>query len=274
MPEYRFRTRPGSPDGVSPPTSPVQPVADLRNIPPAPPSEKPPTPKRHGQARLVVGVLAIIAVAVTAWWFLVHLPASQPTSALVASGIAEADEALISPEVSGRLVAVSVVEGQTVQAGDLLASLDDSLVQLQLRQSDPATVEQLKLQLTKYRLVAPTSGVVTHVAMKVGEVALPGETVVAVADLARLKVTVYVPESDLGKVHAPQPVQVTADPFPSRVFDGVVTSINQQAEFTPRNVQTRNDRLNLMFGVNLLVDNPDDALKPGMPVDVTFPESS
>ena len=63
---------------------------------------------------------------------------------------------------------------------------------------------------------------------------------------------------------------VTADPFPSQTFHGMVTSINQRAEFTPRNIQTQRDRLNLVFGVKVQVDNPAYALKPGMPIDATF----
>ena len=67
-----------------------------------------------------------------------------------------------------------------------------------------------------------------------------------------------------------QEVAVTADPFPGRSFSGVVTSTNQRAEFTPRNVQTQRDRLNLVFGVKIRVDNPRGELKPGMPADATF----
>lgn len=80
----------------------------------------------------------------------------------------------------------------------------------------------------------------------------------------------YVREADLGRVWVGQQLQVVADSYPEQAFLGIVTSINEQAEFTPRNVQTRSDRLNLVFGVQATVDNVDDALKPGMSVDVTF----
>ena len=86
-----------------------------------------------------------------------------------------------------------------------------------------------------------------------------------VADLSTLKLTAWVLERDLGKVSVGQVVQVTADPFPGKTFGGLVTSINTQAEFTPRNVQTQTDRLNLVFGVNMHVDNVDGLLKAGMP---------
>jgi multidrug resistance efflux pump len=106
--------------------------------------------------------------------------------------------------------------------------------------------------------------------MHTGEVVSPGQTVVSVDDLTSLKLTAYVFERDLGRVQVGQEVAVTADPFGARTFRGVVTSTNPRAEFTPRNVQTQADRLNLVFGVKVRVNNADGALKPGMPADATF----
>jgi HlyD family secretion protein len=147
------------------------------------------------------------------------------------------------------------------------------MAQLQVVQAvDPAARRQFELQAAKYVLRAPLSGVVTRVPMRPGEVIGAGQTVLAVADLSELKLTVYVPEAQLGHVRLGQRVNVAADPFPGRLFDGQVSSINQRAEFTPRNVQTQRDRLNLVFGVKARVHNADGALKPGMPVDATFVE--
>ncbi|HMN30540.1 MAG TPA: efflux RND transporter periplasmic adaptor subunit, partial [Caldilineaceae bacterium] len=130
--------------------------------------------------------------------------------------------------------------------------------------------QRLDVQADQYILRSPISGVITNVPTHVGEVASPGETIATVADLSVLKLTAYVLERDLGQVRIGQEVSIAADPFPGRTFRGVVTATNPRAEFTPRNVQTKADRLNLVFGVRVLVDNPDGALKPGMPVDVTF----
>jgi multidrug resistance efflux pump len=182
----------------------------------------------------------------------------------------EADEVLVGTEVAGRIVEL-VQEGQAVSAGDLVARLDDSLLQIQLRQADLATRQRLEVQAEDYLLRSPISGIITRVPMHRGEVVSPGQAVATVADLTILKLTVYVLERDLGQVQVGQQVAVTADPFGARTFRSVVTSTNPRAEFTLRNVQTRRDRLNLVFGVNLLVDNPDGALKPGMPADASFP---
>lgn len=215
-------------------------------------------------------LLLATVLAVSTWlgstiWQLNRVPGP-----LAASGTIEADEVLVASEVAGRILALPVEEGARVRAGDVVAALDDSLLRLQFTQVDPAAQRQLDIQLDKYALRAPSDGVVTRVPARIGEVALPGQPLVAFADLRRLKVTVYVLERDLGQVRVGQAVLVTADPFPGRSFHGTVTSINQRAEFTPRNVQTQRDRLNLVFGVKLRVDNPEYALKPGMPVDATF----
>jgi HlyD family secretion protein len=177
---------------------------------------------------------------------------------------------LIGAEVAGRIVEL-IQEGDNVDADQVVAKLDDSLIQLQMRQADTLHLQQLQIIADRYQLQSPISGVVTRVPMHVGEVTTPGQTVAAVSDLSRLDLTVYVLERDLGRVQVGQEVIVTVDPFPDREFHGVVTSTNQRAEFTPRNVQTQADRLNLVFGVKVRVDNPDGTLKPGMPADATFP---
>lgn len=217
----------------------------------------------------VILLLVLLLLGVSIWWA-VHTFLVQSDGPLTASGTLEADEILLSFEVSGRITEL-VEEGQEVQSGDIVARLGDSLIQLRVRQAlDSATQQQLLVEAARYQLHSPVSGVVTRVPTHVGEVVSPGETVAAVSNLSRLKLTAYVLERDLGQVKVGQRVAVTVDPFPDRTFAGVVTSINSQAEFTPRNVQTRADRLNLVFGVKVQVDNPDGALKPGMPADATF----
>jgi len=238
-------------------------------------SPAPPTPARRGRPhppRQLVA-LFVLVLAALAWWGAETWRVMQPAGPLVASGTVEADEVLIASEVGGRLVEVLAEEGRRVSTGDVLARLDDSLAQLQVAQAvDAAVRRERELQAARYVLRAPAPGVVTRVPMKAGEVVAPGQTVAAVANLMRLRLTVYVREAELGKVQIGQPLAVTADPFPGRVFDGQVTAINQHAEFTPRNVQTQRDRLNLVFGVRARVENPDGALKPGMPVDARFIE--
>ena len=241
-----------------------------------------PTPVAAHRPRWpILVVLLVLVVGVAGWWLVVSprarsqplswtLPWSQPAGPLVASGTLEADEVLIGAEVAARITEL-VQEGQAVQVDGVVARLDDALIQIQIRQADLATRQRLEIQADRYLLRSPINGVVTRVPLHRGEVIAPGQIAVAVADLTVLDLTVYVLARDLGQVQVGQQVAVTVDPFPNRTFRGVVTATNPRAEFTPRNVQTQRDRLNLVFGVQVRVDNPDGALKPGMPADATFP---
>ncbi len=82
-------------------------------------------------------------------------------------------------------------------------------------------------------------------------------------NLDDVKLTVYVRQDELGRVSIGQPVEVQADSAPGTVFDGRVVAIASNAEFTPRNVQTQQERVSLVFGVDVSIPNPDHVLKPG-----------
>jgi HlyD family secretion protein len=130
----------------------------------------------------------------------------------------------------------------------------------------------LEVQHGKARVSAPLDGLVTQVVIRLGEVALPGAQLMEIADLREVTLKVYVATSELNRVRLGQPVQVTVDSFPDRIFEGRVTRIADQAEFTPKTVQTQEERVNSVFAVEISLANPDKALKPGMPADATFPE--
>lgn len=136
--------------------------------------------------------------------------------------------------------------------------------------SAQAAQQALVIQRNKMTLRAPRYGLVLERAIHVGEVALPGSTLFRLADLNRVDLTAYVPATDLGRVQIRQTVHVTVDSFPERVFHGRLVSISSQAEFTPRTIQTRDQRMNQVFAVKIELSNPDHALKPGMPAEATF----
>jgi multidrug efflux pump subunit AcrA (membrane-fusion protein) len=133
-----------------------------------------------------------------------------------------------------------------------------------------ASLEALEVQLEKLTLEAPISGLVLARPVHVGEVALPGAPLMTLADLDRVTLTIYVPEDQLGKVQIGQPVSVTVDAYPERIFGGAVVFVASEAEFTPKNVQTREERVNMVFAVKVELQNPDHALKPGMPADAVL----
>ena len=131
-------------------------------------------------------------------------------------------------------------------------------------------LQSLLRQRDMLSLAAPIDGIVLDITMRPGEVAAAGATLLTIADLDKLTLTVYVPQNRLGQVRLDQPVQITINSFPDRFFDGHVSRIADRAEFTPRNVATQEERVNLVFAVEITVVNQDGALKPGMPADVVI----
>jgi HlyD family secretion protein len=133
-----------------------------------------------------------------------------------------------------------------------------------------AAVDALRVQREKIILQAPVEGLIVSRSIEPGEIAAPGATLLRLADLDRVKLTIFVPETQIGSVQLGQPVDVAVDAYPGRTFQGKVTLIAHEAEFTPRNVQTQEERTNLVFAVKVSLENPEHLLKPGMPADATL----
>jgi HlyD family secretion protein len=124
---------------------------------------------------------------------------------------------------------------------------------------------QIRLGYTVLR--APFSGVVLVRQAELGEVVSPGTPIVTLADLVHVWLRVYLPETALGKVRWGQEVEIRTDTFPGRVYHGRVAMIASNAEFTPKTVQTQEERVTLVYRVKIDIDNPQYELKPGMPAD-------
>ncbi len=116
-------------------------------------------------------------------------------------------------------------------------------------------------------IVAPSAGTVTHKAVEAGELVNPGSTVVTVSALDSVYVMIYLMEEEVGRVRLGDTVDVKIDALPDKVFAGQITYISPQAEFTPKNVQTKEDRVKLVFGVKVVIQNREGLLKPGLPAD-------
>ncbi len=128
----------------------------------------------------------------------------------------------------------------------------------------------LQAQIDKMTLLAPIDGMVTSRSAHAGEAAIAGATLLTVAELDEVNLTIYVPEDKLNRVYLGQAVEVQVDSYPGRVFTGTVSYISQQAEFTPRNVQTQEQRVNMVFAVKVRLPKPEHLLKPGMPADAVI----
>jgi multidrug resistance efflux pump len=146
-----------------------------------------------------------------------------------------------------------------------------AMAEAQVRQAE-AAVQLVDAQIAKLTLTAPISGVVATRSAQAGETAAAGLPLVTVANLDEVTLVIYVPEDRVGQVQLGQEVEVRVDSFPERVFVGQVANIAGEAEFTPRNVQTQSERVNLVFAVKVRIPNADGALKPGMPADATIQE--
>jgi HlyD family secretion protein len=124
-------------------------------------------------------------------------------------------------------------------------------------------LETLMKQRAETNVVSTVNGIVQSFGFRVGDIVAPNQTVAEILESSQLWVRVYVPETELGLVAVGQPVRVHIDTYPSETFAGHVSSVSSQGEYTPRNVQTRAQRAEQVFGVKVLVD-PNPKLKAGM----------
>jgi HlyD family secretion protein len=138
-----------------------------------------------------------------------------------------------------------------------------------------AGLQRLKRHLEDATITAPRSGTLTTVARESGEYVSPGTPLFTIADLTEVYLTIFIPEPQLGKVRLGQEAKISVDGMPERGFTGRVSKIAQEAEFTPKNVQTQEARSQLVFAVEISINNPQGIFKIGMPADarlLTEPE--
>ncbi|HUJ41553.1 MAG TPA: efflux RND transporter periplasmic adaptor subunit [Candidatus Acidoferrales bacterium] len=132
-------------------------------------------------------------------------------------------------------------------------------------------LELSRIKLSYTTLTAPFSGVILVRQAELGEVVAPATPVVTLADLDHIWVRVYLPETELSRLRWGQDVAVKTDSYPGKTYHGRVSFISSEAEFTPKSVQTQQERVTLVYRVKVDVDNPKYELKPGMPADVYVP---
>jgi multidrug resistance efflux pump len=153
---------------------------------------------------------------------------------------------------------------QSAEAG--VNQAEASLLQAQ------SALNLIDVQLEKTVVNAPMDGYVLAQNLDVGEMLSPGGVVMVIGKLEELELTVYIPVTEYGQVRLGDEVSIEVDSFPGTSFTGTITYISDQAEFTPRNVQTIEGRQSTVYAIRVTVPNPDLRLKPGMPADVTFGE--
>jgi len=168
---------------------------------------------------------------------------------------------VVSPNEAEQAVSAANAQEKNVEA-----------TQMQVAQAR-AQLADIEAQLAEMQVVAPAECVLETLSVKVGDIVVPpfSEEVATVLLTKHLWVRVYVPEIWLGKIKVGDAVRVRVDSFPGKDFSGVVEQVNRQAEFTPRNVQTVEDRIRQVFGVKIRLPNDDERLRAGMSADAYFP---
>lgn len=159
---------------------------------------------------------------------------------------------------------VKAAQNGLAQAEAAVSQAEAGLAQAQ------AALNGINLQIAKATVTSPIDGVLLTRNLEAGETVSPGSTLMTVGQLAEVELVVYIPEDRYGEINLGEKAEVRVDSFTGESFKGTVVHISDQAEFTPRNVQTVEGRRATVYAVKLVVPNPDFKLKPGMPADVTF----
>jgi len=166
-------------------------------------------------------------------------------------------------------VAASTEQARAASVGIRASSAQAIAAEAQVRAAQ-AAVERARLLADECTVRAPLDAVVDDLPHEPGELVGAGQVLVKLVDLREVKATFYLPNAELASAHPGGRAHVVADAWPGRVFDGVVRTVGAQAEFTPRNIQTRTDRDRLVYAIEVAVANPERRLRPGMPVQVAL----
>ena len=129
---------------------------------------------------------------------------------------------------------------------------------------------QLKKKLNDCVVIAPVGGTVVNRFLEPGELVIPGSAVVRIANLSDMEINIYVAETVIPRIQLGQKVELALDAFTEKRFEGKVVFISPTAEFTPKNIQTKDERVKLVFAVKVKVNNPEGVLKAGLPAEVTL----
>jgi RND family efflux transporter MFP subunit len=246
---------------------------------------------------IVIAILLIGGLSYWGWEYWQSLEKKNQKT-LTASGLIEATEVNVSSQLGGKVLKVYVEEGDKVKQDDVLVKLDDVIIQDQVRQAEAAlegakageakvedetqadkdlaaaqrqqaeiALQMARTQLSYTTVTAPSDGVILTTGVHEGEVTTPGSPLVVVGDLDTVKLVIYVQEDQYGKVKLGQEAKVKVDSYPDRTFKGKVSEVSTEAEFTPTNIQTKEQRVSTVYAVTILIKNKDQILKPGMPAD-------
>ncbi len=254
-------------------------------------------------AFILISIL-LLAVIFAVYYFGVMIKESNE---LLSSGTIEATEVEISSKVTGRVLPFLIEEGETVTKGQVITYIDSPELLAELRaaksklslaknelsrmkslyfkgfisrsqydhakdayEEAAATSDIVLTKLSDTKITAPVSGTLTLKSVEVGELVKGGVPIITIADLSKVYLMVYIPEKTIGRVALGEVAYVMVDSYPEEKFEGKITYISPKAEFTPKNIQTKEERVTQVFGVKIQIPNPSQKLKPGMPADAVI----
>lgn len=180
----------------------------------------------------------------------------------------DAYQALLTGE-HARPVMLAALGVEQAQAAFSQAQAQVTQAQTLVAQAQ-AELDLIDIYLEKLTIYAPTAGVVRSRNIEPGEVLQPGVAALVIDQLENLTLTVYFPEDQYGQIALGDLAEIHADSFPNETFTGTVVRIADRAEYTPRNVQTQEERVTTVYAVEISIQNPEGKLKPGMPADALF----
>ncbi len=257
--------------------------------------------------KLIPIAVIVVALTISVLYFEVFRHIKTDGSRIEGSGTIEVTEIDIGSKLMGRIVSIAKDEGEAVTQGEVLvriayaeldaqrlsviANLNNAKKNMErvralyksgsvskkdfdnmeaLYRTAKAGHEQINAAIDNAAIASPIDGVVLEKNLEIGEIAFPGTPVLTVADIEDTWIKIYVNETEMGRVKLGQKAVVTVDSFPDKEFRGNVVSISNKAEFTPKTIQTKDERVKLMFAVKIAVPNPNQELKPGMPADASI----
>jgi len=238
--------------------------------------------------KIILAVVLLAMAGAVAWRFLHHRD-------FLYAGTVEATDVDLTPQVSAVISTVTVREGDPVKKGQVLVAMagEDYKLAAQMAARDYKRAvalhrsgsmsdeafdklrykhEDAALRVSWLTLTAPIDGTVTHRYREPGELVNSSMKLLTVADLQDVWAYVYVPQTLLAKLRLGMAVDGYLPELGMKRLPGRVAFIRPEAEFTPKNVQTRDQRTRLVYGVKVAFDNSEGLLKPGMTVEVRLPE--
>lgn len=255
----------------------------------------------------ILTILIVFAVLVAAGYGAFFTLRYLNGQGIYGSGTIEVTEVVVSSKVNGRIIKLNVDEGSNVNTGEVLAEVEkqDYSAQLdsakakyllakaeykrntQMFADGSITPDQLdnarnnfkvaeanltlaENQLSYTTITSPIKGSILSKAAEQGELLVYGSPLVTMANLDEVKLMLYVGEKVVGKLHFGGQVKVTVDSLPGKVFTGHISYISDKEEFTPKPIQTQEERTTYVYRIKVIIPNPDHELKPGMPADGEF----